>query len=665
MEGHMPQLITDLTLILAMAGVVTVLFRKLRQPLVLGYIVVGFLASPYMPYTPSVSDEETISLWSELGVIFLMFSLGLEFSFKKILRGGLSPILTTAFTIAALMTLGASVGHLLGMNSTSCLFLGGMLSVSSTTIVYKAFSDLGLSNKKFASKVISVLILEDIFAIVLMAFFSTLANGDGQSAGNMLLIVARLLFFLVVWFVVGIWLIPTLLRRYAKYITGETLLIISLALCFVMVYIANNIGYGSELGAFVMGSILAETLEAERIEHSIKSVKDLFGAIFFVSVGMMVQPMLVIEHWEMILILVLTVVMGTMTFGTLAFRLFGSSMRDAVRCGFSLVQIGEFSFIIATLGVNTGLIEDYIYPIIVTVSIVTTFITPYSIKLAMSLRFGEDKEGVAAVDAEQNAVISEERSLHPWLQYIRHHLLRICVALFVVYLIWVYGAKLELWLRITISMVAVCFILFSRFTRRMSKEIERTFMFNLTRRDEVMVQEGKEMSYAHKLRGRDLHVTQLHLPDSTKWAGHTLAQLKIARSGVIVTAIVRNCQRVNIPGGNAMLFPGDIIEVAGDDNGIDAIKQRIEAEVIEPSVSSGDVMQIMRSVVSDGSALGGLLIKNSGVRESYQCLVIGLEEEDGTLSNVSPDHCISNGDKLWLAGEHTNLVRLNNVLTKA
>ena len=380
--SDLPALIQDLALILVVAGAVTLVFKKLKQPLVLGYIVAGFLVSPHMPYTASVVDMSNIHLWAEIGVMFLLFSLGLDFSFKKILKMGASPIISVISIIFAMSMLGILVGHSFGWSYMDSIFLGGMLAMSSTTIIYKAFDDLGLRQQQFAGLVMSVLILEDILAIVMMVMLSAIASGSGAESSQMIESVVKIVFFLVLWLVVGIFAIPLFLRSVRKLINAEVLLIVSLGLCCAMAVFSTKVGFSSAFGAFIMGSILAETIEAERIEKLVEPVKNLFGAIFFVSVGMLVDPKILVDYALPIITLVLTIIVGQSIFGSFAFMLGGESLKSAMRCGFSMAQIGEFSFIIASLGLSLGVISHFLYPVVVAVSVITTFLTPYMIRLA-------------------------------------------------------------------------------------------------------------------------------------------------------------------------------------------------------------------------------------------------------------------------------------------
>ncbi|QVJ81735.1 monovalent cation:H+ antiporter-2, CPA2 family [Prevotella sp. khp1] len=380
--AELPPMIADLALILMVAGVVTLIFKRLKQPLVLGYIVAGFLVSPNMTYTPSAVDMANVHLWADIGVMFLLFSLGLDFSFKKILKMGASPVISAITIIFCMMMLGIVVGHVFGWGKMDCIFLGGMLAMSSTTIIYKAFDDLGLRQQQFAGMVMSVLILEDILAIVMMVMLSALASGSDMGGGQLLQSVMRIGFFLILWLVVGIFAIPLYLRRVRRLINNEVLLIVALGLCCAMAVFSTKVGFSSAFGAFIMGSILAETIEAERIEKLVEPVKNLFGAVFFVSVGMLVDPKILVEYAIPILCLVLTIIVGQSLFGTISFMLGGQSLKSAMRCGFSMAQIGEFSFIIASLGLSLGVIGDFLYPVVVAVSVITTFLTPYMIRLA-------------------------------------------------------------------------------------------------------------------------------------------------------------------------------------------------------------------------------------------------------------------------------------------
>ena len=381
--SHLPTIITDLAMILLVAGVTTILFKKINQPLVLGYIIAGFITGPNFVFFPTVADKVNVQAWSEIGVIFLLFALGLEFSFYKLKKVGSTAFVSTAVIIFSMLFVGYGVGQLLGWSHMDSIFLGGMLSMSSTAIIIKAFDDLQLREKSFTEVVFGVLIVEDIAGIAMMVILATIAVAtSGISTVELALSVGRLVFFLVLWFVAGMYLIPTFFKKAQKLMTDETLVVVSIGLCLGMVYLATSLGFSSALGAFIMGSLIAEAPNAEHIEHLVSPIKDLFGAVFFVSVGMMVNPALLLDYAVPVAVLVATTILGQLFFSTCGVLAAGQKLHTAVLCGFSLTQIGEFSFILATLGMNLGVTSDFLYPIIVAVSVITTFTTPFFINAA-------------------------------------------------------------------------------------------------------------------------------------------------------------------------------------------------------------------------------------------------------------------------------------------
>jgi len=388
-DNHTNGLISDLAWILLLGAIVTLLFKKMKQPVVLGYILAGFLASPKFVYLPSISNLDNIEFWADLGIVVLMFTLGLEFSFKKLMNAGSPAIITALIIICGMTFAGFGVGKLLDLNPINCIFLGGMISMSSTTIILKTLTDLGMRQKKFASLVLAVLIIEDLFAVLMLVLLSSLAMGNVEGM-ELLFSVAKLMFFLIIWFVVGVYVLPTFLTKMKSFLNDETLLIVAMGLCFSMAVFSVMCGFSLELGAFVMGSILAGTMAAERMERVVQPVKDLFGSVFFISVGMMVDPNVIATYWGEILLLAIVVVIGMIFFGTLGMLVTGQSLQVAVESGFTLTQIGEFSFIIASLGMSLGVLQESLYPIIVAVSVITIFTTPYFVKLSQpAYKFAE------------------------------------------------------------------------------------------------------------------------------------------------------------------------------------------------------------------------------------------------------------------------------------
>ena len=743
--GHTPQLITDLALILVLAGIMSLLFKKLKQPVVLGYIVAGFLASPYMPYTPSVLDSNDISIWADIGVIFLLFSLGLEFRIKKLLMSGSTPIIAVTTSVTCMITIGIIIGHLFGWSFMDGLYLGGMMSMSSTSIIIKAFDDLGVRQQKFAGLVFSVLIIEDIIAIVMMLLFGTLGEGKQVEGMEILLNIGKLVFFIVLWFVVGIYLIPLLLKKIRPLLNEETLLIVSLSLCFLMVVLSTAVGFSSAFGAFVMGSILAETLESEKIEHLTAPVKDLFGAIFFVSVGMMINPALLLKYWLPIVVITLVMIIIRSSVDTLGFILGGTPIKTAVKCGYSLAQVGEFSFIIATLGISLGAISEFIYPIIVSVCVLTTFTTPYMIKAsdkvgdALEARIPEKwKERLNRYDRDTSVLNNEnkwkkmlkamlspiliygvlciailiasfqlmqpllEKAIpSPWdsvvglsvtllvlTPFLRPLLLRHCFthtfwelwgdkqvnrapllaivilrAAMVVALIVVcvkHYSHVSLSLLVGIVVLTLISLLFSRRIKQRQQQLEEIFIGNLNTKDNQS--ETQKPQYAGELQSRDIHLTEVVIPAFSSWCGKTLKELDWGRRYEIsVASILREGRRINIPGAKEQLVPNDKLQIIGTDDNISHFveamaKRKTQMESLSP-VSSGE-MHLHQIAITHDSPLVNMRVLDSGIRNEFRCLNVGIDRGEGPLLKPTPELEFREGDIVWIVGEQENIRNL-------
>ena len=745
--AELPDMIEDLALILVVAGFITLIFKKLKQPLVLGYIVAGFLVSPNMPYTASVVDKANVHLWADIGVLFLLFSLGLDFSFKKILKMGASPVISTCTIIFCMSMLGFCVGRLFGWEYMGCIFLGGMLAMSSTTIIYKAFDDLGLRQQQFAGLVMSVLILEDILAIVMMVMLSAIAQGNLEGS-QMLESIMRIGFFLILWLVVGIFAIPLFLRSVRSLINAEVLLVVSLGLCCAMAVFSAQVGFSSAFGAFIMGSILAETVEAERIEKLVEPVKNLFGAIFFVSVGMMVDPKILIEYAVPIVTLVMAILIGQSVFGTFSFMLAGESLKSAMRCGFSMAQIGEFSFIIASLGLSLGVISDFLYPVVVTVSVTTTFLTPYMIRLATpaynhlehhlpnklvnalnSLSMSTHQHtpnqnhwkklltqmtintvvysilSSASIAVMFTIVLPFMRNLLPgwelhwyanaitgvltvlliapflramvmkknrspefralWAESARNRMpliftivVRIVIAISFIFYICNYLSRFTNALMITIGVLVVMLIIFSRWVKHRSITLERLFVQNLRSREiDAQVHGKKRPLYADRLLDRDIHIAEFEVPFDSLWMGKSLKQLNLGQKyGVHVSSILRSGWRVNIPDGDFVIFPGDVLQTIGSDEQFSVFREALDRERMgaDPEVEKRQMMLRQLVIGGDSPFVGKTLIE-SGIRDMYSCMVIGLEEGKQNLSAFPPRRKFQEGDIIWVVGEQESL----------
>ncbi len=743
----MQDFLSDLALILISAGIVTIIFKRLKQPLVLGYIVAGFLAGPHMPYTPSVTDMSSIHTWADIGVIFLMFTLGLEFSFKKIVKMGLSPVIAACCVMVCMMSLGSMVGHLFGWGNMNSLFLGGMLAMSSTTIIYKAFEDLGLRQQKFAGGVLSVLIIEDILGILLMVMLSAMAVSQHLQGMELVGSLLKLGFFLILWFVVGIYVIPIFLRKTQRWINKETLLVVSIGLCFLLVVIAEKVGYSSAFGAFMMGSILAETVEAEQIERVVSPVKDLFGAIFFVSVGMLVDPAVLAAYWLPILLLCVAIIVGQAVFGTASFLISGQPLRTAMQSGFSLAQIGEFAFILASLGTTLGVTSDFLYPVVVAVSIITTFFTPYMIKAAVPacellehivppavLRLVERptlKDKTSAQPTEQlwkplllallsqvgayltlsvaviliafnallplcrttmghwvgnavcglltllvvspflRAIVMRKNRSEEWKQLRQRglgqrvllwltFLVRFALATAAVYYVLNFLSPLWWVWHVLASVGLTGLMLWSRQVKWTSIRMERIFLQNLRSREVLAQGQASEPGYAGRLTSRNIHIAELDVPEDSAWAGCRLKELGFSHNdGVMIAAIVRGVHRLNIPDGEAMIFPGDRIEVIGSDESLQLFQQRMTQEHDLLSAASGSKLQLRRLLIREGSPFIGTTLSTNGIRSRYHCMVVGFEDKEGNIQPATADRLIQRNDALWVVGEDDSLAELS------
>jgi CPA2 family monovalent cation:H+ antiporter-2 len=730
---HLPVLITDLGLILAAAGVTTLLFKKIKQPLVLGYILAGLLVGPHIKFLPTVTDNESVHIWAEIGVIFLLFSLGLEFSFKKLVKVGGSASITAIVEVVCMLLIGFVAGKAMGWSTMDSIFLGGILSVSSTTIIIRAFEELGVKHKKFAGLVFGVLIVEDLVAILLLVLLSTLAVSRQFAGAEMFLSILKLCFFLVLWFIGGIFLVPTFLKATKKLMNDETMLIVSIALCLIMVMLAVKVGFSPALGAFIMGSILAETTQAEKIEHLTKSVKDLFAAIFFVSVGMLIDPSILIDYAVPILIITIATILGKFLSSGLGALVSGQPLKTAVQTGMSLAQIGEFSFIIATLGLTLKVTSDFLYPIAVAVSAITTFTTPYLIKSSESfflfLERTLPKNWVAAINRYSSSTAGIT-TMSDWKTFLKSYTINTIIHSVILIAIIFLGSKYlqpfitshiingnkgsiislvvslvimapflwalaikrierkaysQLWLnkkytrgplitlevlRIGLAIFAVCFlifqfyetwvailialglivlvmVIFSRKLQAFYDRLESRFFYNLNAREEQNKQP--------EILPWDTHLTELIVSPESELVGKTLIELAVREKyGVNIALIERGSKMIPTPARDERLYPNDKVLLIGTDDQLAAITELFNGkpEELQESYFPKKDMTLQKIVINTASPVFAQTIRDSGIREQTQGLVVGIERNGQRILNPDSNLIFENEDIVWIVGNN-------------
>lgn len=747
--SSIPPFINDLGIILIAAGITTIVFKLLKQPVVLGYILAGIISGPFISLFPTVSGIANIKIWADIGVIFLLFALGLEFSFKKLLKLGGTIFVSTLTIVCGMMTFGYAVGTLFGWSGLNSIFLGAMLCMSSTMIIIKVFEEMGLQKQSFTGIVTGILVAEDLVAVLLLVLLSTIAASNHFESGKIVMVTARLVSFLLFWFLVGIYVIPSLLKKFRKYLNDETLLILSLGLCLLMVILATKAGFSSALGAFMIGSILAETIEAEKIINLLKPLKNLFGAIFFVSVGMMINIPILKDYIPQILILSAVVILGQIFFGTIGVVLSGKPLGIAMKVGFSLTQIGEFSYIIASLGLSLGVMDSYLYPVIIAVSVVTIFTTPYMIRLADPLyrkiekilpekwnRYLYKNESIARPVNQENtwknliqamikitafylslslviiflfysyvrplimehlhgiqgritefvlvilavspflraAIMKKNRSADftkLWNESKVNRgplLFTVTLRAFLCIVIVTYLGRSLLRLPQTFSILLAILIIivfiFSKGIKRHSIRMENIFKNNLNERQLYKEKHSVIKSqFVDHLLTQDLHLAEFEIKQSYSIVGKTLRELNFRQvCGVNVVTIDRGEIKINIPGGDERLFPMDKIILVGTDEQMNFFQHFIESKkYIKKETTQAEDVNIGQIKIENSSTLVGKKIRNSKIRDDYNCLVVGVERNNESVMNPSVEYEFQSDDIIWVVGEMGNIRKLSKV----
>jgi CPA2 family monovalent cation:H+ antiporter-2 len=748
--GHLPKLIEDLALILIVAAFVVLLFRKIKQPLVLGYIIAGFLVSPNLNIFPSVVDSANIKTLAEIGVIFLLFSLGLEFSFKKLMNVGGSASITAFVEIIFSTIAGYYTGRWLGWSVMDSMFLGGMLASSSTTIIIRAFDELGVKTRNFAKTVFGVLVVEDIVVILLMVLLSTIAVTKEFEGTQILFTVAKLLFFLILWFLLGIFLIPTLLKKIKPLVDDEILLIVSIGLCLGMVLIAVNVGFSAELGAFVMGSIIAETTVAEKVEHTLKSVKDLFAAVFFVSVGMMIdyQEMMVYA-WPIFIVTILTI-FGKLFSSALGALLSGQPLKQSIQVGMSMAQIGEFAFIVATLGLSLGVISDFLFPVAVGVSAITTFTTPYLIKLSEPFynwlvkvvppkyikRINQYSSNTQNIQAESTwktiltlyariLLINGIIILAIYLMFsnfiipainenldsndIKNIIGNALPVLFILPFLWALMVKRpgtvaykELWTKtkynrgplliieitriilgivilgffldrfasttvsffITIPVAIVFMFMFSKRLNKFYDRLEKRFITNLNDRatnsdDAALTRLTGNTEVISNLAAWDVHIVEHQVKPLAEFVGKTLLELQWREKfGINIGYIKRGAKLIHTPDRNEVLMPYDKVGIIGTDEQFQVFRPVFDSEEVVPE-ENADHIKLGKILINHHSVKKGLTIRESGIRDKTDGLVIAIRRGNERILNPESSEVLQLDDIVWVVGNRKKIEKLN------
>ncbi len=742
----MPKIISDLAIMLLTAGVVAILFKRFKLPLVLGYILAGFLVGPFMPWFFTVADQSSIETWSEIGIIVLMFGLGLEFNLHKLVSVGGTAIITALTEVFGMLVVGYLVGQAMGWGMMDSIFLGGMLSMSSTTIIIKAFDELGVRQEPFAQLVFGTLVIEDIAGIFMMIILSTVSVSKNISGGALALKLGMLVLYLALWLILGIYILPTLLRKAEKFMNDETLLLASLGVCFGMVLLAEALGFSSALGAFLAGSLLAGTVHAERVEHLTAGVKDLFGSVFFLSVGMMLNPEMIVRYIVPILIITVVTIVGKLLISSLGVLLSGQSLSKAIHCGCSLAQIGEFAFIIASLGMSLGVIEEKVYPIVVAVSILTTLTTPFFIKSADGI-YRLVHKALPKKLAEKLERYTEEDSAHKdqdsdWLRYLRRYvkvtaiygvlmmgvtllgqfvlqpLLEktpldqsfvrpVCVAfcalgiaLFVRPMLDLHSTEYTtLWVKnryyrlplITLTAIRYLgIVLIAFFPLQTLLGVSGVWMLPLIAAAVALISRTGWLSSAYiSAEARfmaNFNERNLQRDDeSTEWldeklfveeldcggdvAGKTLKQLDWGhRFSVNVIRVVRGKKHLNMPSGNVELKEGDKLLIIGRTEDLRALRMSLglPEESDPPTLRAftesqeGDAAHLYATVipVEKATELQGKTIRTSGLREKYDCMILGLQRDRLPILQPDVNMAIQRDDLVWVLGTRKMAAKL-------
>lgn len=735
---HIAPLIQDLAVILGVAAVVTFVFRRIRQPVVLGYVVAGIIVGPHTPNVFSVSDYESIKIWAELGVIFLMFTLGLEFSFRRLTRVGMSAGITASIQIAVMLALGMLTAELLNWSRIDAVFVGCMIAISSTTIIIKALSELNLAKKKFAELVYGILIVEDLAAILMLVALTNVATTSRVGGVELLMAGLKLAVVVGAWFLVGMFIVPRFVKSVSRHGNDEMLTVVAVGLCLLLVDLAAHFHYSVALGSFIMGSILAESTEAKRIEHLVQPLKDIFGAVFFVSVGMMIDPDALLANLPAIIVLSVVIIIGKLVSVTAGAFITGQTVKNSIQTGFSMAQIGEFSFIIASLGLSYQVISDRLYPIIVAASIITTFTTPYLIKISSRVADSIDhalsprmKSGINNYLAWiQRRNFADERRVRlyrdlttwglncvgvitffalaanhvtPLLKnYVNQKhfaeslawLLALIVSapslwamfstfrdtsnnskktkafprggaqltarLTTVILVGLLGIgffSAKITLAITLILFSIVFFLLRRQLEAYYRWVETQFRSGF----QADLLEGDHAQKLERLAPWDAHLVEIDVPARSFLVGRSLVDLRLREKySINVVAIVRDEESMVAPQATEIIYPGDRLLCFATDVDIDHFKSDIIKQTKDNPNTFKDIedYELVRIKIDADSHLKNIAIRSSGLRENFNCMVVGIEHQGQQIPSPQSEMILEEGDVIWVVGDRINIQKL-------
>ncbi len=722
---HLPALIQDLAIILGVAAIITFIFRRIKQPVVLGYLVAGIIVGPYTPAVFSVADTKSIDVWAELGVIFLMFALGLEFSFRRLARVGMSAAVTASIQVGTMLLAGLITGHFLRWSSMDSIFLGCMIAISSTTIIIKTLDELGLKTKKFAELVFGILIVEDLVAIIMLVALTNIAKTAQFDGISLLIAGGKMAIVVGAWFVAGIFVVPRFVKSVRRHGNDEILTIVAIGLCLAFVWIADYFEYSAALGAFIIGSIIAESSEAKRIEELVAPLKDIFGAVFFVSVGMLLSPAVIWDNIGVVLLLSAVIIIGKFLCVTLSALLTGESIKNAVQVSLSLTQIGELSFVIASLGLSFGVIDAKLHPIIVSVSLLTTFTTPYLVQWAPKV--GNKIEAMLPPKVktlldnylawlERQLLIKRERSQYSmnfakWILnsivvisvftiaaanlipvvslYIENGYTAIGLSWVVAFglaspsiyaMLWAFrehgpGSRLlsriltigllgllsveyfpaPVTLVITVLGCAGMFYFFRGAIEVYYRRMERQFKSGF----QIDIKSEPHHGPLNRLAPWDAYLVEIKVPGRSFVVGKTLLQLALRESfGINIVVIVRDGINIIAPKAKEMLYPQDSLWCFGTDAEVERFNEALTVKDEETSFASDlDHYDLFRVPIAEGVKVNGMSIRDSGLGERFECIIVGLEHRGERIRNPKSDMVLETGDVLWVLGEVGNISR--------